>query len=374
MNQFCPLFIRKICFLCVKSGFMKHIILLLSLLFALMANAQPRLTEEQASHFSQMALRCILQEYPNKPGEVIGSDRDVKPVREYRPAFYGCFDWHSSVHGHWMLVKLVKLYPDMPEAQTIREAIDKNITAENIALEVKFFLDSNNRTFERTYGWAWLLKLAEELHTWNDPQARAWESALQPLSDLLCNYYIDFLPKLVYPIRVGEHSNIAFGLSFALDYARTTHNKALEAMIVARARDYFLNDKNCPESWEPSGYDFLSPCLIEADLMARVLPDAEFLPWVNGFLPGLSAGSLKIMNETARVSDRSDGKLVHLDGLNFSRAWCLKRLSGKGGMNKPILLEAAQRHIDAALPNVSDGDYAGEHWLATFAVVALTEE
>jgi hypothetical protein len=352
---------------------MKPILSLIILLLTLNLNAQQMLTQERASHFAKLALKCIQQEYPNKPGEVLGSDRDVKPVREYRPAFYGCFDWHSSVHGHWMLVKLLKLHPEMPEAQAIRNAINSNITIENIAVEVKFFLDSNNKTFERTYGWAWLLKLAEELHNWDDPQAREWESALQPLSDLICSYYIAFLPKLVYPIRVGEHTNTAFGLAFALDYARTVKNKDLEAMIVTRARDFFLNDKNCPESWEPSGYDFLSPCLSEADLMARVLPDREFLPWINDFLPGLANGSLKIMNETARVSDRSDGKLIHLDGLNFSRAWNLKRLAGIRGMNSSALLEAAQRHIDAALMNVADGDYAGEHWLATFAVVALTQ-
>lgn len=352
---------------------MKRIILLLSMFSVLMLNAQSILTKERASHFSKMALKCIQQEYPNKPGEVLGSDRDIKPVREYRPAFYGCFDWHSSVHGHWMLVKLLKEFPAMPEAGLIKSAISKNITPETIAVEVKFFLDSNNKSFERTYGWAWLLKLAEELHTWDDPQARAWETALQPLTNLISSYYIAFLPKLVYPIRVGEHTNTAFGLAFALDFARTTQNKELEAIIVTRARDFFLNDKNCPESWEPGGYDFLSPCLSEADLMARVLTDEEFLPWINEFLPALSVGNLKIMNETARVSDRSDGKLVHLDGLNFSRAWCLKRLSVKSGMNRTVLLEAAQRHIDAALPNVSDGDYAGEHWLATFAVVAITE-
>jgi len=352
---------------------MKTVLSLIILLSTLNLNAQQVLTKERATHFSKMALKCISQEYPNKPGEVLGSDRDVKPVREYRPAFYGCFDWHSSVHGHWMLIKLLKQYPDLPDALQIKEAINKNITPENIAIEVNFFLDSNNKSFERTYGWAWLMKLSEELHTWDNPQAKQWESALQPLTNLISNYYIDFLPKLLYPIRVGEHANTAFGLSFALDYARETQNKALEAMITARARDYFLNDKNCPESWEPGGYDFLSPCLIEADLMARVLPDGEFLNWINEFLPGLSDGSLKIMNEPAKVSDRSDGKLVHLDGLNFSRAWCLKSLSSKPGLNKSLLLEAAQMHINAALPNVADGDYAGEHWLATFAVVALSQ-
>lgn len=353
---------------------MKTILTLFLILAQLFAFSQSSLSEAQASHFAKLALKCIQQEYPNKPGEVVGSDKDIKPVREYRPAFYGCFDWHSSVHGHWMLVKLLKEFPEMPEAGQIKTALSQNLTPENLLVEVQFFLDSNNKTFERTYGWAWLLKLADELHTWDNYNARQWEAALQPLSDLICQYYLDFLPKLVYPIRVGEHSNTAFGLSFAVDYARTTHNKPLEALIVTRARDFYLTDRNCPESWEPSGYDFLSPCLIEADLMARVLPDDEFLGWIDVFLPGLNAGILKIMTETARVSDRSDGKLVHLDGLNLSRAWCLKHLATKPGMNRQVLLAAAQKHLSAALPNVADGEYAGEHWLATFAVMAVSAE
>ncbi len=352
---------------------MKNYLVLLLILAITTASAQPQLTKETASHFAKLALKCIQQEYPNKPGEVLGSELDVKPVREYRPAFYGCFDWHSSVHGHWMLIRLMKDFPGLPEETEIRTAIGKNITPENIAVEVKFFLDSNNKSFERTYGWVWLLKLAGELNTWNDSDAKYWESCLKPLSDLICNYYIDFLPRLLYPIRVGEHTNTAFGMSFALDYARITQNKPLEEALVTRARHYFLNDTNCPESWEPGGYDFLSPCLTEADLMARVLPAEDFVKWINAFLPGINSGGLKIMNETARVSDRSDGKLVHLDGLNFSRAWCLKGLAGIAGMNREILSEAALRHINAAIPNVADGDYAGEHWLATFAVVALSE-
>jgi hypothetical protein len=353
---------------------MKIILTLFLLLAQLLAFSQSSLTEAQASHFAKLALKCIQQEYPNKPGEVVASDKDIKPVREYRPAFYGCFDWHSSVHGHWMLVKLLKEFPEMPEAAQIKTALSQNLTPENLLVEVQFFKDSSNKTFERTYGWAWLLKLADELHTWDNHYARQWEAALQPLTDLICQYYLGFLPKLVYPIRVGEHSNTAFGLSFALDYARITQNKPLEALIVSRARDFYLNDENCPESWEPSGFDFLSPCLIEADLMARVLPDEEFLEWINAFLPGLNTGTLKIMTETAKVVDRSDGKLVHLDGLNFSRAWCLKHLATKPGMNREAILTAAQKHLDAALPKVADGNYAGEHWLGTFAVMAVATE
>lgn len=353
---------------------MKTTLTLFLLLAQLFAFSQSQLTGAQASHFAKLALKCIFQEYPNKPGEVLGSDMDIKPVREYRPAFYGCFDWHSSVHGHWMLVKLLKEFPGIPEAEQIRAALNTNLTPGNILVEVKFFSDSNNKTFERTYGWAWLLKLAGELHTWDNPQARQWELALEPLTQLICRYYLDYLPRLVYPIRVGEHSNTAFGLAFALDYSRTTQNKPLQGMIEKRARDFYINDQNCPQTWEPGGYDFLSPCLIEADLMARVLAKDEFITWINTFLPGLNSGNLKIMTETAKVGDRNDGKLVHLDGLNFSRAWCFKHLAAKPGMNREALMNAAIKHIETALPNVADGNYAGEHWLATFAVMALTTQ
>lgn len=353
---------------------MKRLISILLIFSSLIANSQSLLTQERASLFSKMALKCIHQEYPNKPGEVLGSDRDARPVRDYRPAFYGCFDWHSSVHGHWMLVKLLKEFPEMPEGARIREAIARNITPDHISVEVSFFLDSNNRSFERTYGWAWLLKLATELHTWDDPQARQWETALQPLTDLIVENYIGFLPKLVYPIRVGEHSNTAFGLSFALDYARTVGNTALESLIVTRSRDFYLNDVNCPISWEPSGYDFLSPCFAEAELMARVLPGAEFSNWLHHFLPSGDGHPLAILNTPAKVSDRADGKLVHLDGLNFSRAWAYVIIASKlkTEMREPFL-QAARTHILHSLDAISDGNYMGEHWLASFAVYALDQ-
>lgn len=353
---------------------MKHLISILLIFSSLIANSQSLLTQERASLFSKMALKCIHQEYPNKPGEVLGSDRDARSVRDYRPAFYGCFDWHSSVHGHWMLVKLLKEFPGMPEASRIREAISRNITPDHISVEVSFFLDSNNRSFERTYGWAWLLKLATELHTWDDPQARQWETALQPLTDLIVENYIGFLPKLVYPIRVGEHSNTAFGLSFALDYARTVGNTALESLIVTRSRDFYLNDANCPISWEPSGYDFLSPCFAEAELMSRVLPEAEFINWLHNFLPSGDGRPLAILNTPAKVSDRTDGKLVHLDGLNFSRAWAYAIIAPKlkPELREPFF-EAARTHVLHSLDAISDGNYMGEHWLASFAVYALDQ-
>lgn len=353
---------------------MKNILALLLVFGSLFSQSQEILTRERASRYAGMALSCINREYPNKPGEVVGSINDIKPVREYRPAFYGCFDWHSAVHGHWMLVKLLKKYPGMEEAPKIIEAIHQNITPDNIQVEVRFFLDSNNKTFERTYGWAWLLKLAAELHTWEHPAGRQWEQALQPLTDLIVQYYLEFLPKLVYPIRVGEHTNTAFGMSFALDYARITQNKALETMISARAREFYIKDKNCPVSWEPSGFDFLSPCLAEAELMARVLTEQEFSVWIREFLPADHAGGINIPVEPAVVSDRKDGKLVHLDGLNFSRAWAYCIIAAKTkNEQKQILANAAHIHLNHSLPHIDDGNYEGGHWLASFAVYAMDE-
>ncbi len=329
-----------------------------------------KLTESQAMHFADMAMKCITKEYPNKPGQVFGSDADLKPPREIRPAFYGCFDWHSAVHGHWLLVAVLKRYPDATQAKSIRLALDRHFTRENMEAEVRFFLDSNNTSFERTYGWAWLLKLAEELHTWNDPQGRRWAEALQPLTGLIVKRYLEFLPKLNYPIRVGEHTNTAFGLAFAWDYANTTGHSELKKLVEKRSLEYYFADKKCPSSWEPGGYDFFSPCLTEAYLMARILPAPKFKQWLKEFLPGLLEGKIPLMNTPARVSDRTDGKLVHLDGLNFNRAWCLYRIARTIPDNKE-LIRAARLHLDASLPNIASGDYAGEHWLATFAMYAI---
>lgn len=353
---------------------MKYFTTILLVFSSLLLSAQSLLTAERASHFSKMALKCIHQEYPNKPGEVVGSDEDIKPVREYRPAFYGCFDWHSAVHGHWMLIKLLKTFPELPEAEQIKAAVAKNITAENIAVELDFFLDKNNRSFERTYGWAWFLKLVSELQGWDDPLAQKLEAALQPLTELLVQNYIEYLPKLVYPIRVGEHSNTAFGLSFALDYARMSKHKELEEIIVARAKYFYLNDKGCPISWEPSGYDFLSPCFSEAELMARVLTKDEFENWLSEFLAFDASNQPVLLSEPAKVSDRTDGKLVHLDELNFSRAWAYAIIASRLKTEyRPAFRQAAERHLLHSLDAVSDGNYEGEHWLASFAVYAMEQ-
>jgi hypothetical protein len=334
---------------------------------ALPAADGPPLTVAQASHFAALALKGIAKEYPNKLDHVIRDAADVKVPRELHPAFYGCFDWHSSVHGHWMLMRLLKIHPDMPEAAAIRTALRANLTKENLAAETAYLKQPGRGTFERTYGWAWLLKLAEELHGWDDPDGRAWSAGLAPLADGFVERYLDFLPKQTYPIRTGVHPNTAFGLAFALDYARTVKHSALEKLIVSRSRDYFGNDANYPASWEPGGEDFLSPALMEADLMRRVLPAEEFRTWFHRFLPEVPPTLLT----PATVTDRSDPKIVHLDGLNLSRAACLWSIARDFPADDPlqkILTTAAGRHAAASLPHVSSGDYAGEHWLASFAV------
>lgn len=327
------------------------------------------LTREQAVKLSRLPLKCMQKEYPNKLSQTLADPGELTNPKILHPAFYGCFDWHSSVHGHWMLVKLLKMFPGMENESGIRAKLSENITARNIREEVNYLLKPHEKSWERTYGWAWLLKLSEELHTWDDPQARDLESNLQPLTQAIVRLYLDFLPKLNYPIRVGEHTNTAFGLSFAWDYANTTGQDSLKQMIERRARDFYFSDKECPFNWEPGGYDFFSPCLEEADLMRRILQPKEFQKWLKQFLPQLSGKGFNL--EVARVSDRSDGKLVHLDGLNFSRARCLKGIArdmnGYGHLNK-----IASVHIRYSLPSVTDGNYEGEHWLATFALLALT--
>ena len=307
-------------------------------------------------------------EYPNKLGQTIGGETDIKEPHELHPAFYGCFDWHSAVHGHWSLVVLLKKFPQLENANVARERLKENISKMNIEAEVAYFLGEHNTSYERTYGWAWLLKLAEELHTWDDPLARELAQNLQPLTELIITRYTDFLPKLAYPIRVGEHPNTAFGLSFAWDFANTLQNKELKTAIEARTRDFYLNDANCPLSWEPSGYDFLSPCFEEIDLMRRVLAKEEFTAWVNKFAPQLNSHDFKL--EVGKVSDRTDGKLVHLDGLNFSRAWVLYGLANQYPEYEH-LINIANAHVNNSLPNLVGDSYEGGHWLGSFAIYAL---
>ena len=336
---------------------------------------QLSLTQNQASHFASLALKCIQREYPNKPDHTINDAGDVRGPRAMHGTFYGCFDWHSSVHGHWMLVHLLRLFPSLPQAREIRSALDANLSAENIANEVAYLKQSNRASFERTYGWAWLLKLAEELHGWNDQDGKRWSQNLQPLADGFAEKYLSFLPKQNYPIRTGVHPNTAFGLAFALDYARAVGNRQLEALIVERSRTYYAHDTNYPASWEPGGEDFFSPALMEADLIRRVMSQTEFAAWFHRFLPGVSRGQPRQLLQPAIVTDRTDPKLVHLDGLNLSRAWCMRSIANALPRNdtaRTVLARSAAAHAKAGLDHVASGNYEGEHWLASFAVYLLT--
>ena len=329
------------------------------------------MTQEQASSFARLALQAIQKEYPNKPADVLNDAKDVKETRGVHPAFYGSFDWHSSVHGHWMLVRLLRLFPELPERKEIRSTLAAHLTAENLKGEADSFARPNAASYERPYGWAWLLKLAEELHGWEDPDAREWAKNLKPLADLIAARAVAYFPKQTYPIRSGVHPNTAFALGFMLDYARAVGDKALAELVEERARAYYGKDAGAPAAWEPDGADFLSPSLEEADLMRRVLPPDEFRAWFHAFLPDLAKGEPKSLLEPAKVTDRTDPQLVHLDGLNLSRAWCMRGVAAALSKDDPArkaLAESATRHAEAALGHVASGDYAGEHWLASFAV------
>ena len=337
----------------------------------LMSNTKNVLSLEQANRLAQLPLECMQTEFPNKLGQTLGDASELKTPKTLHPAFYGCFDWHSAVHGHWSLVYLLKKYPKLDKRDEIIHKLKENISKENIETEVKYFEPKHNKSYERTYGWAWLLKLAAELHTWDDPIARELEDNLAPLTKLIAEKYITFLPKLNYPIRVGEHTNTAFGLSFAFDYARLVNDEALLNTIKKRAKDYYMSDVDCPLSWEPSGYDFLSPCFEEVDLMRRVLSPSEFKSWLSAFLPNLNLTDFKL--EVGQVSDRNDGKLVHLDGLNFSRAWVIYGLIN-AYPEYEHLRPIANTHIAHSLPNLVGDSYEGGHWLGSFAIYALQQQ
>jgi len=325
------------------------------------------LTLAQANRLAELPLACIQNPLPYKAGLIISKESDLAMPQEHHPAFYGCFDWHSAVHGHWSLIFLLKTFPDMEKREEAIEKLSQNITPEHIAKEVAYFsMNKESKSFERTYGWAWLLQLQQELYTWDEPLAQQWYTTLQPLADYISAAYIDYLPKLVYPIRVGEHSNTAFGLSFAYDYAVTVGDDDLLAAIKDSALRFYSDDQGCPISWEPSGYDFLSPCLQEMDIMRKVLPADDFTAWSKAFLPQLADGTLQL--SPGEIKDRTDGKLVHLDGLNFSRAWCLYTIDGAHSQ------ALADKHLQYSLRNITDGDYAGQHWLASFALYAFKQQ
>jgi hypothetical protein len=331
------------------------------------------LTAAGASHLASLPLKCIEQEWPNKTNHTSNNDTDhVLSPKELHPAFYGCFDWHSCVHGHWMLVKLLKLFPNLPEAGAIRSTLNRTITDATIKEETNYFNRPLTASWERTYGWGWLLKLDEELLSWDNEDGRRWHTTLQPLVQKIVSLWKNFLPKQTYPNRTGVHPNTAFGLVFAIDYARAVKDTAFEKAITRSSMRIYGNDKNAPATWEPNGSDFLSPALEEADLMRRILQPAAFVRWFDAFLPAKSLQHLSILPV---VSDRSDLQIVHLDGLTFSRSWCMKGLVDalpKNDTRRKTLLRSSLHHLSTALPNVVSGHYGGEHWLASFAVYALT--
>ncbi len=372
---------------------MKHILLFLftlGLAFPLFITAQEldttfvqvdektgqlSLTEKGASHFAKRALSCIQVEYPNKLSHVMRDASQAGTPKELHPAFYGCFDWHSAVHGHWMLIRLLKLYPNMEEADAIRNTLSQTLTKANLLHEAAYLHEPGRKAFERLYGWGWLLKLAEELENWNDDQGQEWSENLQPVTDAIRQHYLEFLPRQDYPIRVGTHANTAFGMSFAYDFGHAIEDEEVSLMTAERAFDYFLTDVNCPASWEPGGADFLSPCLEEANLMSRFMPPVKFAQWLEEFIPELKEGGPATLMVPAEVSDRRDPQIVHLDGLNLSRAWCMYRIANalpEGDVRIKWLRDSAYEHIMMTLPYVASGNYEGEHWLASFAVYALS--
>jgi len=331
----------------------------------------PTLDADAAARFAGLALACLHKEYPNKIAHVMLGDSDARPPRELTPAFYGCYDWHSNVHGHWLLVRLVRLFPNAPFAGQARAELARSFRRESIAGEVAYLRGDGRASFERPYGLAWLLQLSAELREWNDPQAREWAATLAPLETEAAAHIRTWLPKLQYPIRIGEHDQTAFSFGLIWDWAGVANDAPMRSLLTEAARRFYLKDRDCPLNYEPSGQDFLSPCLAEADFMRRVLPAPQFARWLTGFLPGIPTKAQGHWLDPGIVTDRSDPKLAHIDGLNLSRAWMLEGIAHGLGPNDPrvpALLATAAHHRESALPAVTGEHYEGGHWLGTFAV------
>ena len=337
--------------------------------------ASEALDPAAAQRFATLALACVHKEYPNKIAHVLSGDADVQPPRLLTPAFYGCYDWHSAVHAHWLLARIARRFPGSETANAARAALAVSLTPENIGPEVDYMRGQGRTSFERPYGLAWLLALAAELRSWNDPQARTWAAALSPLEAEAAARIASWLPKLHYPIRIGEHSQTAFAFGLIHDWARIAGNSSMLALLESRGRDYYLGDRDCPLAYEPSGEDFLSPCLAEADFVRRILPATEYAAWLTGFLPRIPRTASADWLAPGVVTDRSDPKLAHIDGLNLSRAWMLEGIAAglpKGDRRVAALAAAARAHAAAALPAVTGEHYEGGHWLGTFATYYTT--
>ena len=334
-----------------------------------------QLTREQAHRFAELALANVAQEYPHKLDHVLTSDADAVPPRALHPAFHASYDWHSCVHMHWLMVHLRRLFPDLPQIARIEAVCDAHFAPDAIAVECAYLTRPEASTFERTYGWAWLLKLATETASGTDARARQWAAGLTPLAAAIEARYLAFLPRTDYPIRYGMHTNSAFGLLFALEFATDAHRAVLRDACIAKARAWFEDDIDAPARWEPSGADFLSPTLMEATLMAHVFDRALFPAWLARFLPGMSEGAPATLLQPVRVADRADAQIVHLDGLNLSRAWCMRTIAAALPEGDPCvrpLSRAAELHLDAGLDALASDAFVGSHWLASFAALALS--
>ncbi|MFJ5852611.1 DUF2891 domain-containing protein [Enterobacter cancerogenus] len=328
------------------------------------------LTQHQADAFARMPLTYLRQEYPNHIMHLLNDDGDILPPRVLHPVFYGCFDWHSAVHGYWLLLRCVRLYPYLPCREAIVALFEEHIKAENVAQELAYFNAPFRASFERPYGYGWLLALAQELKQSALPQAQRWYQTLEPLTQDIRDRLVDYLSKLTYPIRVGTHYNTAFALALALDYARAVQDSALEESILAAANRFYARDTHYPAHYEPGGDEYISGALTEALLMSKV---AEHFPaWFDSFLPNV--GSITALMEPAQVSDRTDPKIAHLDGLNLSRAWCMKHIANalpENHVAQPALSKAVEQHLAASVEHVVGSHYSGGHWLASFALLAL---
>lgn len=329
-----------------------------------------------AGRFARLALACVQLEYPNKIAHTLNGPEDVKAPHELTPAFYGCYDWHSAVHGHWLLARLARLFPDAAFAADARRALAANITPAHVAGEVRYLTVKGRETFERPYGLAWLLQLAVELREWKTPDGQQLETALEPLEAAAAQRLADWLPKLAYPIREGEHAQTAFSFGLILDWARATGRTDIETAVVAKIRAFHLKDRACPLSYEPSGQDFLSPCIAEADVMRRVLPPARFATWLTGVLPQIPRTASTRWLPIGVVTDKSDGKLAHLDGLNLSRAWMLEGIASglpASDARRDALLATSKVHAASGLAAVTGEHYEGGHWLGSFATYLVTK-
>ena len=339
------------------------------------APAPAQLDVEAAGRFAKLALTCVAQEYPNKISHVLNSAADAKTPHELTPAFFGCMDWHSAVHGHWLLARLARTFPTSPFAKDAMGALNTSITPEHIAGEVVYLNGTGRETFERPYGLAWLLQLAQELREWNSPEAQQLSRTLAPLEAATAARISSWLPKLAYPIREGEHAQTAFAFGLILDWARSVHNTAMEKTIVSKIKEFHVKDRACPLAYEPSGQDFLSPCLAEADVLRRVIGPDEFAAWLTGFLPQIPKTATAAWLPIGVVTDKSDGKLAHLDGLNLSRAWMLEGIASglpAADVRRKALLAAAKTHADSGLASVTGAHYEGGHWLGSFATYLVT--